>query len=317
MSTTLSQLELQRIEEEYNQNGFVGPIDVLTTEQAAEALKDVEREMQVEQEPEHEEQTIPDSSHGYDTDRRFKLHLILPSLDSIAHHPAIVSVVQTVLRSDSILLWSSDINRKRSRSDGHFAPHQDSTYAGLHPPSQCVTVWVSLSDPVGVAEGCLSFYEQSHTFGQLPHEQTKADNNLLSLGQYVSPEVLKAALKKVATTTQQPVSVPLRGGQMTVHDFLTVHQSGPNSSDNDRVGLALRYIDGSCVKQTKTKMPGGVKEMVTVISSKRTATKPSFQDDFDIEPRLPQHPTEDDVQRGRQARKEAMRREATNYFSMQ
>jgi hypothetical protein len=53
---------------------------------------------------------------------------------------------------------------------------------------------------------------------------------------------------------------------------------------------------------------GTIKESVTLISG-------SFQHDgFDVEPILPEYPTCEEVNLGREAHAEAMRREAANYF---
>jgi ectoine hydroxylase-related dioxygenase (phytanoyl-CoA dioxygenase family) len=324
------------ISKEFQTQGFVGPIDVLTPSEANKALEEVQCEL---------------ASHRATADggassssARFKLHLVLPTLDSIAHHPVIVEAVQRALQTDDILLWSSDVNTKPARSQGFFAPHQDSTYAGLVPASKCLTVWVALSDPVGEQEGCLFFYPMSHRCGQIPHNvkrpagttdgpvdhhepsectaaateqvptstpsyQNNHDNNMLSLGQYISEDVIRQLRTTTTRTTGigPPQSVPLRAGQMTFHSFLCIHYSGPNQSrTQDRVGFALRYVDGRNVLQRKP-----VKEMVTWISG-------TMDDEvcgrFDLEPRLPSQPRDSDIQRGRATRLEAIRREEANYF---
>lgn len=271
------------VQEHFDENGFVGPIDVVTVEESQAAWKQVEEELAME-----------DSS-------RFKLHLILPAVSKIAHHPALVKAVQEALGSSNIWLWSSDINIKQPNSPGFFAPHQDATYAGLSPSSKTLTAWIALSDPVGEPEGCLSFYPGSHKCGQLHHETRKlqtSDNNLLSLGQFIPDNIL---MEKLETTT--PVTIPLRAGQATFHSFDCVHESGPNNSSNPRVGLALRYMTASVV-QTKP-----IQEMATWISGKKEGPC------FEMEPQLPVKCTKKDIQRGREAQQEAMRREEANYFA--
>jgi ectoine hydroxylase-related dioxygenase (phytanoyl-CoA dioxygenase family) len=342
------------IAKQFETHGFVGPIDVLTLSDAKAALQEVQNELASSITPtcidDRSTTTTTDScsSNGssYDNNARFKLHLILPKLDSIAHHPIIVDTVQQVLQTDNVVLWSSDVNIKPSNSFGFFAPHQDSTYTGLSPPTKCVTVWIALSDPVGENEGCLSFYPKSHLYGQIPHQTVDPNsgttsnnhhhnnnnnsNNMLSLGQFISKEDLQKVQDAIASSSSScsattsgpssfPQSVPLRGGQMTVHSFLTIHQSGPNQSlTTDRVGFALRYMDGRDVIQTKP-----IKEMVTWISGTATTTTTtidqSHNDRFDIEPRLEissssHQPTERAIQRGRFSRLEAIRREEANYF---
>ncbi len=83
-----------------------------------------------------------------------------------------------------------------------------------------------------------------------------------------------------------------------------LHKSGPNHTDVPRVGLALRYIAAS-VKQT-----GKVREAVTLVSGKIEHSG------FDLEPVLPfgSAATHADVERGKAAHRDSMRRENTNYF---
>jgi len=154
-----------------------------------------------------------------------------------------------------------------------------------------------IKSSIGIQEGCLQFHPKSHNLGHIPHKTRKNDNNMLSLGQYIESNVMD--------TLEEPVSIQLRAGQATLHSFDTVHSSGPNQSNGPRVGLALRYIRGDVI-QTKPQ-----REMATWISG----TRDEKQIHFDIEPRLPVNPTRDDINRGREAQKEAIRREELNYFS--
>ena len=250
-------------------------------------------------------------------------------MDQIAHHPNLITAVKDALDSEDIWLWSSDINTKKEQSTNFFAPHQDATYSGLLPASQCVTVWVALSDPVGENEGCLSFYPGSHMLGQLHHCVDKNNNNnMLSVGQYIDATIMQ--------TLKTPIAIPLRAGQATLHSFDCVHTSGPNNSCFPRVGLALRYMTRN-VKQTK---PNGEMatwicginnrchddhEQSTLLSEENHNKMQERMSDmqasseqlhyFDVEPRLPLHPAGSDVDRRRRAQKEAMKREDSNYFA--
>jgi len=230
---------------------------------------------------------------------RFKLHLALPSISSIAHHPKLIETVKEALNSQDIWLWSSDVNIKEPETSNCFAPHQESTYAGLEPSKECLTAWVALSDPVGEKEGCLCFYPGSHNCGQLLHNTKPCEENLLSMGQFISDNELKKLPNK------EPILVPLQGGQATLHSFNSVHSSGPNKSCRPRVGLALRYMTAR-VNQTKA-----IKEMATFIAGSHGDNSSNF----DLEPRLPSsRPTKEDIKRGRIALNEALKREEANYF---
>eukprot|EP00977_Amphora_coffeiformis_P018936 scaffold6807_cov220-Amphora_coffeaeformis.AAC.4 len=267
---------------EYVREGFVGPIEVLSQSEAQQALRSFHA---------WASSTFPNGKLVGDA--RFKPHLHLPFCHNLVHHPKLVRIVQTLLQTPHILLWSSDFNIKEPKTDSWFPPHQDSTYAGLDPPDQVLTVWIALSEVVSEREGCLSFWKRSHRKGQLSHKEETDPTNMLSRGQ---------RLEDMETPSER-VSISLRGGQATIHNFFTVHQSGPNQSlAKPRIGLALRYM-ASTVRQT-----GPVRESATLV-----AGSPQH-DGFDLEPSLPDHPTPEDIQRGKEAHADAMQRETKNYF---
>lgn len=300
--------------QDYETNGVVGPIEILTREEAAECLAKLEAWL------EHDLQFDGSKPLG---NQRFKPHLYLPFLNDVVHHPALITAVQKILKTDDIRCWSSDLNMKDPHSNGVYCPHQDGTYTGLNPAQECVTVWIALSDVVSKHEGCLEFYYGSHALGQLAHAEDdyeegevedgtldgdspddkgryvrRKNNNLLSRRQYL-PNVPQDA----------PVAVPLVGGQATMHHFHTIHQSGPNHSGNRRTGLAIRYMTA------RVQQMGRVRESVTWVSGIR-GTADSCEGYFDWEPILPseQNVTAEDIERGRRAHTDAMQREAVNYF---
>lgn len=274
-------LMTQDADNDYQETGVVGPISVLSPEEARDSLKAFN------------EWRDTLEQRKVSGNLRFKPHLFLPFARHIAFHPTLIGAVKAALQSENILLWSSDFNVKDRGSGGYFSPHQDATYAGLEPASRCLTAWVALSDPVSEREGCLSFWKGSHRLGQLPHiEDSSSANNMLSRGQSVSAN----------TAAADWTSIPLAGGQATLHHFHTVHRSGPNRSKASRVGLALRYAV-PCVKQT-----GRTRECVTLASGR---TEHGL---FDLEPVLPPNPTASDIVIGKEAHAEAIRREVANYF---
>lgn len=268
---------------QFDENGFVGPLDVLDRSEVSQTLAEFETWFRTDSRW---------NENKAQSDERYKTHLFLPASNRIVHHPKIVNVVQNLLKTTNILCWSTDWNIKMPDSQHFFAPHQDSTYAGLCPADKVITVWVAISDPVTEKDGCLSFWKGSHLLGQIPHEIKQSRYNMLSLQQQCSPP------------TWAQTHVPLRAGQATIHNFRTVHTSGPNLSKNQmRVGFAIRYMCASVRQQ------GPTKEMVTLVSGEPQ------HDGFLLEPILPHIPSEAELQAGKMAQQEAVRREAENYFS--
>jgi ectoine hydroxylase-related dioxygenase (phytanoyl-CoA dioxygenase family) len=109
--------------------------------------------------------------------------------------------------------------------------HQDLTYWGLGAIDGLVTVWVPLS-PATEASGCMEFVAGSHKNAILPHADSFDPNNLLSRGQEVVVDV----------APEDKTLIELAPGQISLHHGLTIHGSGPNTSDDRRIACVLRYL---------------------------------------------------------------------------
>ena len=86
----------------------------------------------------------------------------------------------------------------------------------------------------------MNFVRRSHHEELHGHTNTFAENNLLSRGQEINRTIDKNLCKLA----------PLRTGEMSLHHVRTIHSSGPNNSEDRRIGMVLRYC-ASHVRQTK------------------------------------------------------------------
>ena len=77
----------------------------------------------------------------------------------------------------------------------------------------------------------MDFVRGSHKNAILPHEDTFDENNLLSRGQEV----------RVDVADEDKVAIEIHPGQMSLHHGLTIHGSGPNTSDDRRIAMVVRY----------------------------------------------------------------------------
>ena len=82
------------------------------------------------------------------------------------------------------------------------------------------------------SNGAMQVIPGSHRLDQIPHRDTFAKHNLLTRGQEVAVEV----------DERQAVRLDLRPGEMSLHHVRLVHGSPPNTSDDRRIGYAIRYI---------------------------------------------------------------------------
>jgi ectoine hydroxylase-related dioxygenase (phytanoyl-CoA dioxygenase family) len=97
-----------------------------------------------------------------------------------------------------------------------------------------VTAWVAFT-PANAANGAMEVIPGSHKLDQIAHRDTFAKHNLLTRGQEIAVEVDES----------QAVRLDLEPGEMSLHHVRLVHGSPPNTSNDRRIGFAIRYIPTS------------------------------------------------------------------------
>ena len=78
----------------------------------------------------------------------------------------------------------------------------------------------------------MRFLPGSHMQVIQPHRDTFDEHNLLSRGQEVAVDV----------DEKDTVNAELSPGQVSFHHGRMFHASGPNRSNNRRIGVAIRYV---------------------------------------------------------------------------
>lgn len=170
-------------------------------------------------------------SQPFENYLRANMHLVSTAASEIAHHPAILDAVESIIGPD-LLVWTVELIVKPPHSERMVTMHQDLTYWGLDGIDGLVSAWVALGD-VNVANGAMRYVRGSHRFGQVDHRDTFGENNMLSRGQEVT----------FAHDPDDEVDVELAAGEVALHHGLMVHGSGPNRSDAERAGLVIRYVE--------------------------------------------------------------------------
>lgn len=160
---------------------------------------------------------------------RHKVHLLFTWANELARHPKILDAVEDVI-GPNIICWTTNFFIKEANTPAFVSWHQDSTYWGLD-PCDVVTAWLALSD-APLESGAMKFIPGSHKWTQIPHRDTFHKDNLLSRGQEIEVEV----------DERQAVDVPLKAGEISLHHVRLAHGSGPNATNDRRIGFAIRYI---------------------------------------------------------------------------
>ena len=221
----------------YWDDGYLFPIPGVGTNQAAKwraELETIERDWL--------DNGLPRSLNTY---KRVNAHLVMPLAHDIGTHPAILDVVQGVMGPD-IMLYSVEFMTKEAHTNAVVTMHQDLAYWGYGESDGILTAWLALS-PATRESGCMDFVQGSHKNKIIPHEDTFADNNLLSRGQEI----------KVDIADKDRVCGALEPGQFSLHHGLMIHGSGPNTTDDRRIGAVIRYLSPHEVK------PGGLSDYGT------------------------------------------------------
>lgn len=167
----------------------------------------------------------------FDNYLRANLHVVSTAAAELAHHPAILDAVESIIGPD-VLCWMVELIVKEPHSEAVVSTHQDLTYWGLDGADGVVTAWVALGE-VTAANGAMHMVRGSHRLGQVNHEDTFAEGNMLSRGQQVTVE----------HNPEDEVLVELRPGQVSLHHGLMFHGSRPNHTDHHRMGLVIRYVE--------------------------------------------------------------------------
>ena len=207
---------------QYEDQGYVSPIEVLSSGEALEARKEIELI----------EKKFPNE---IDKSGRYNVHLISPKLDSIVHNSKILDAVESII-GKNILVCSTTLFIKNPNEQGFVSYHQDAKYIGLE-PHNWVTAWVALTDS-NEKNGCMRMWPKSH-LDIKDHNEKFNEGNLLTRGQTVEnvPE-------------NEVKSIELKAGQMSLHHPRIVHGSGINKSNDRRIGFVIQSYIGTNVKQT-------------------------------------------------------------------
>ena len=212
---------------DYEDHGFVAPIDVLTLEEAKKIKEEIE----------YIEKKWPDELIGLG---RNNVHYISPIFDQVCHNSKILDAVESIIGND-ILVGGTTLFIKDPDKKGFVSWHQDAKYIGFE-PYNWVTAWLAITD-ANEENGCMRMWSGSLKENLKNHKQKFDENNLLTRGQTIENVPL-----------EETDSVVLEAGQMSLHHPTVVHGSGLNKSNDRRIGFVVQSYIGSNVDQVLGKI---------------------------------------------------------------
>ena len=208
--------------EDYENHGFVSPIDVLTLEEATKIKEEIE----------YIEKKWPDELIGLG---RNNVHYISPIFDQVCHNSKILDAVESIIGKD-ILVGGTTLFIKDPDKKGFVSWHQDAKYIGFE-PHNWVTAWLAITD-ANEENGCMRMWSGSHKEKIKEHKDTFNENNLLTRGQTVQNIPLEDTTPNI-----------LKAGQLSLHHPMIVHGSGSNKSNTRRIGFVIQSYIGTNVDQ--------------------------------------------------------------------
>ncbi|MCP4246208.1 MAG: phytanoyl-CoA dioxygenase family protein [bacterium] len=180
-------------------------------------------------------------SDGGDPGRIRKIdnaHWANDTIRQLALDETVGAMAARLMQTDEVRLWHDQLLYKPGQDQpdatrsGNVGWHQDHGYWRCAPPT-LITAWVAFVD-VDLSNGCMQVLPGSHQWGLLPHSDF-FDGDL---------ESMQARIE--AHTGRPFVTAPLdlKAGEVSFHHCLTVHGSGPNTTNAPRRSLVMHLMPG-------------------------------------------------------------------------
>lgn len=210
---------MTKLKEEFERNGWVGPIQIMSKAEAL-ALKELVLKA------ENEKKLM-------NSDYRCKSNVLFPFVDQVSRNPILIDALSQLI-GPNIHCWDTLFWLKKVNDGKDVSFHQDATYWNFDQKHLAVTAWFAFDD-VTPSHGSLEYVQGSHRVFQRKHKDVKTDTNLLMRGQTVDEELPK---ERVKTT------VP--AGSVLLHSPYIIHGSGPNKANTDRVAMGMIFASTEC-----------------------------------------------------------------------
>ena len=150
-------------------------------------------------------------------------------LDDLIQDLRVLDPIEQLI-GPNILCWNTLFWIKEAQSPSFVSWHQDTKYWGLS-SDRVITAWLALS-PASLDAGCMRVMPRTHIGDVLPHDDQYHQDNLLTRGQQITEGVDDA----------EAIYMPLQVGEMSLHNYRLAHASGPNNTDDRRIGVSMHFM---------------------------------------------------------------------------
>ena len=205
----------------YKTDGYLAPLSVLTSDEVAFFRKKFDETLDA----------FGPEVNPHDI-RQPQLHF--DWAHTLSRYPRLVDYVEDLIGPD-IMVCRGTFFWKDSGGD-FYSFHQDAYPLGFSEEhaDKFLTAWIALS-PSTKANGCMQFVPGSHKVVE-DHTDKIFEND------FDQKSVVSRGLTVDKDTEQMDkVYVELEAGQMSVHHAHLLHGSGPNMTEDRRIGIVFRY----------------------------------------------------------------------------
>lgn len=160
-----------------------------------------------------------------------------PDLQGNIYERRTASIARQLIGETATLDYDQFLAKRPAKPDAVFTMHQDLGYWPTGTPEPLTATCSLALDDADPENGCLKVVPGSQKQGLRPHRPLMGDDRSKS-------HILSVEL----TDTDTVVDLPLKRGDITVHDELIVHGSGGNSSpDRWRRTYIVAFRTKACV----------------------------------------------------------------------
>jgi len=222
--------------ENYMRDGFVGPIEVMSKDEATyykNILLDTDSKLDL-----------------MNSDYRCKSNVLFPFVDEISRNKKLIECVSAII-GPNFHCWDTLFWIKKPGDGKDVSFHQDATYWNFDNKQKAVTVWFAFDD-ITPESGSIEYVKGSQHVFQKRHIDVKTESNLLMRGQTVDEPIPK---ERVST------SVP--AGNVLLHGPYIIHGSANNKTTAVRLAMGMIFVSTECkpllkVSPESTMMISGV-----------------------------------------------------------
>jgi hypothetical protein len=147
----------------------------------------------------------------------------------IAAHPDLLDMSEQLIGPD-LVLWDCGVFYKRSAGGPATPWHRDGVYWPIQPLAS-LSVWIAVFDSM-IENACLRMIPKSHAAGKLGKHSKEFTKDVIFQHELAASEFDE-------TTA---VDLEMKAGELVFFTPFTIHGANRNLSDQERAGVAMRYM---------------------------------------------------------------------------